>query len=307
VIKRIAFVAATTTATLSLAMTAFASEHPSKHRHAAVGAAGGPDQVIHRTQESQKVPAMPGGQPAQVHPTGTRAITHARVHDAVNGIVGHAPKAPSASCRPHYRKHTELVRRHGRRVAEIVCVRVAPAKRPGPSAGSTGTTGPTSATSAPTAGAPTTATVAFRASMPGGPGTMDLTIEPTVAAADGFKAGASTVELVDETTNTVLATYFNNDGSTDPSEQAASPITSLELSCNLGVLGGFSDIDFGGPTDSAELCTPIHQNALVTWPVTDKVVAVATFTGVPESASSAGYAPSTSPGVWLPVVATIAD
>ena len=87
-IKRITFVAATATAALSLAMTAFASGHPSKHHYTAVGASGGPDQVIQWNQELQKVLTVPGAQSAQVHPTRTLAITQIAVYDAVNGIVG---------------------------------------------------------------------------------------------------------------------------------------------------------------------------------------------------------------------------
>jgi hypothetical protein len=205
-------------------------------------------------------------------------------------------KHRSAPCRAHYRKQTRHVRRHGKRVTEIVCVYVAPRRpRPQPVGGSTG---PTSVPTAPAVPEATNVTIALAASIPGGPGTMDVTIKPTVATAGGFTAGASTVEIVDETTSSVLATYLDNNGDTGASGHAASPITSLELTCNLN--GQTSGNALG-----EESCTPIGQHALVSWPGTDKVAAVATFGGVPGSATSAGYAPSTSTPAVLPVIAVL--
>jgi hypothetical protein len=107
-IKRIALAGATVLLVLSVAVTAIASAHASRHRHHAVGvhtAAGQPDQVIQWNQELQKVLVASGAQPSSIHPTRTLAITQIAVYDAVNGILRggrpflvdlHGPRSASA-------------------------------------------------------------------------------------------------------------------------------------------------------------------------------------------------------------------
>jgi hypothetical protein len=83
--KRIAMVAVTVIASLSLAASSVAHSNR-RHRHA-VDSSAQPDQVIQWNQELQKVLVAPGAQPASIHPTRTLAITQIAVDEAVNGIL----------------------------------------------------------------------------------------------------------------------------------------------------------------------------------------------------------------------------